>query len=518
MSRDMEKKRRFGTRSEDEAVQDCWASVTNINGPCDPLHLSVVMRFRSLSRYGTTLESTMDGRCPRPWKGLMDWVLHADKGETTADASRRGIAEPTVSQLQDWEGLNRYAHAELTIISVCLNKYGVKETIMMRDRRDAVLTQRTGAEELALSQETFYILSKLTGGHEEAEQALLRLPIWSRHLLMTPSTALDVCLVQVEEGNVNHFCSPEDSEWGFRARAVVNYVLSSFNETRYGYLPEILYNPNLRHLSVDVTKTPETETARAQARTAAQTVFGEAGVLDLLKTMKRLPEHLREKMVTPLARVAQLQEAVQVRTLEEEAVPEDSQWCRYVEFLAEHILDLPSACSRRTLRDGSTTDHAHTTLSELWDLYRKITQEMPQRCATAEGALKCMRPIVPATWSLADIFRGCYARIQAGTLPHSAASDFSWDIRMMEMKNFTGQLKGVMKFREARIQQFRAGQELAVFVPLLRHGGSPSYSSAVRETPTETSLRGGIAPPHGTVISLWRGLREQTGPSRAHDV
>jgi hypothetical protein len=174
----------------------------------------------------------------------------------------------------------------MTTISVYLTKFGVKETIMMRDRRDVVLTQRTAAEEHALAQETFYILSKLTGGREEAEQALRRMPIWSRHLRMTPSIVLDVCLVQVEEGNVNHFCSEEDSEWSFRVNTVINEVLSDFDETRYGHLPGIPYNPNLRHLSVDVTKPPGTATARAQARAAAQTVFGEMGTLDLLETMK----------------------------------------------------------------------------------------------------------------------------------------------------------------------------------------------------------------------------------------
>ena len=117
-------------------------------------------------------------------------------------------------------------------------------------------------------------------------------------------------------------------------------------------------------------------------------------------------------MVAPLARVAQLQEAVQAGTLEEEAVPEDSPWCRYVEYLVVHILDLASVLSRRTLRDERTTDQAHTTLSELHKLVRKISLEKPPRCFTVEGAINCMRLIVPDDWSLADIIGGCYRHIQ----------------------------------------------------------------------------------------------------------
>ena len=369
--------------------------MTNVNGQSDPGPLSTATRFREMARAGVSLERTMQGKRPRIWSWLLDWVQHADKGQTTADAARRGIAEPTSAQQQEWEDINRYAYAEMTTISVYMTKFGVKETVMMMDRRDVLVSRRTAVEEHILAQETFFILREYTGGPEEAEQALRRMPIWCRHLMMTPSTILDVCLVQVEEGNVNHFSSEEDSEWSFRVRAVVNDILSDFDETKYGHLPEIIYNTNLRHLSADVTKPPATAAAKVQARAASRTVFGSAGTFSLLAMLKKLPGHLREMMVAPLERVAQLQGAVQASTLEAEAVPEDSAWCRYAEYAVVHVLNLTSEFSRRTLRDGRTTDQAHTTLSELHEVTRKISLEKPQRCSTVEGALNCMRLIIP---------------------------------------------------------------------------------------------------------------------------
>ena len=133
-----------------------------------------------------------------------------------------GIAEPTAARQKEWEDTNNYAMAELTAISAYLTRFGVKETIMMRDCRDVLVPGRTGVEEHVLAQETFFILCKYTGGAQEAEQALRRNPIWCRHRLMNPSTLLDVCLVQTQEGNLNHFCSSEDSEWSLRVHALVN--------------------------------------------------------------------------------------------------------------------------------------------------------------------------------------------------------------------------------------------------------------------------------------------------------
>ena len=177
-------------------------------------------------------------------------------------------------------------------------------------------------------------------------------------------------------------------------RAMINTVISDFDETKYGHLPAIIYD-RVRYLSVDVTKPSTTPIAHAQAQAAARTVFGFAGTCSLLTEVKKLPGDMRLKMVTPLERIAQVQEAVQAGTLEAEAAHEDSPWCRYGELLVQHILDLTAEFSRRTLRDGSSTDQVHTTLSELHELVRKLSLGKPPRCTTVEGAIDCMRLIVP---------------------------------------------------------------------------------------------------------------------------
>ena len=67
---------------------------------------------------------------------------------------------------------------------------------MMRDRRDVLLSGRTGVEEHVLTQETYFILNQYTGGAYEVEQALRRMPIYCQHRLMSTSAILDLCLVQ----------------------------------------------------------------------------------------------------------------------------------------------------------------------------------------------------------------------------------------------------------------------------------------------------------------------------------
>ena len=113
-----------------------------------------------------------------------------------------------------------------------------------------------------------------------------------------------------------------------------------------------------------------------------------------------------------------------------------------------------------------------------------------------------MRLIVPEDWSVADIMRGCLRHFETGTLPNNGASDYSWDVVMMGQKNLLGQLEAVKKMQDARERRDRAGRALIVIVPPLQEGGSPSYSAPVKETATETTLRSGIAPPHGIVITV----------------
>ena len=223
---------------------------------------------------------------------------------------------------------------------------------------------------------------------------------------------------------MTHFCTPEDSGCSLRVRTIINTVLGDFDETKYGHLQVIIHDPHLRHVLVDVTKPSMSPTAHAQAQAAARTVFGCAGTSSLLTAVKKIPGHMRLTMVPPLKRIAQVQEAVQAGTLEAEAAPEDIVWCRYCEHLVQHILGLVTEFSRRSLRDGSTTDQAHTSLSELHDIVRKISLEKPPRCFTVEGAINCMRLIVPEDWSKADILRGCLRHVQTGTLPNDGASDY----------------------------------------------------------------------------------------------
>ena len=92
----------------------------------------------------------------------MNWLMHADTGQTTAGATRMGAAEPR--GLQQKEDINYYALAELDAISAYITRFRVIETIMMRDRRDVLVSGRTGVEEHVLAQETYFILSKYTGG------------------------------------------------------------------------------------------------------------------------------------------------------------------------------------------------------------------------------------------------------------------------------------------------------------------------------------------------------------------
>jgi hypothetical protein len=284
----------------------------------------------------------MHAKRPKVWAGLMNWLMHADTGQTTSEATRMGAAEPTGLQQREWEDINHYAMAELNAISAYITRFGVIEAIMMRDRRDVLVSGRTGVEEHVLAQETYFILCEYTGGGYEAEQALRRMQIWCQHRLMSASTILDLCLMQTQDGHVAHYRAPEDSGWSLRVRAMINTIRSDFDETKYGHLPAIIYDRKLRYLSVDVTKPSTTPIAHAQAQAAARTVFGFAGTCSLLTAVKKLPGEMRLKMVTPLERIAQVQEAVQAGTLEAEAAPEDTPWCRYCELLVQHILDLSS--------------------------------------------------------------------------------------------------------------------------------------------------------------------------------
>ena len=129
--------------------------------------------------------------------------------------------------------------------------------------------------------------------------------------------------------------------------------------------------------------------------------------------------------------------------------------------------------------------------------------------------MNCMRLSVPDDWSKADILRGTLRQIQTGTLPNSAASDYSWDVQMMGMKNLLGQLEAVKRMLDARKNRDRAGLRLVVIAPPLREGGQPSYTEPIEETASETSLRADLAPSHATVIAI-NGEEYGWGRERLH--
>ena len=206
---------------------------------------------------------SMHGKRPVVWTGIMKWLDHAVSGRTAAEATGIEVAKPTADQQREWEDTNNYALATLDTISAHLSNFKVMETIIMRERRDSRMTRRTVVEDHGLGQETYFILQQFAGGNYEVEQALRRMTEYWQRRLMTTSSILDLCLVQTQCGHLNHFCAPEDSAWSVRVKNIVHTMLT--DETKYGHLPEIIDDPFLQHLSVDVTRPSMSPIAHAQA-------------------------------------------------------------------------------------------------------------------------------------------------------------------------------------------------------------------------------------------------------------
>ena len=89
---DDEVSRRYGSPSGDMDMERWWSPEINVNGQNDPVAFCAVLRFRELRRAGDGLCVAMHAKRPGVWAGLMNWLIDADTGQTTADATRMGVA------------------------------------------------------------------------------------------------------------------------------------------------------------------------------------------------------------------------------------------------------------------------------------------------------------------------------------------------------------------------------------------------------------------------------------------
>ena len=185
--------KRYGSAAGDLAMKKWWSPDAKVNGQRDPLSFGALLGYRELRRGGNGVRLSMHGKRPVIWTGIMNWLDHAVSGQTTAEATGTGVAEPTADQQRDWKDTNDYALATLDTISACISNFGVINTIIMRERRESRMVRRTGNEEHALRQETYFILQQFAGGAYEVEQALRRMTEYCQHRLMTTSAILDLC-------------------------------------------------------------------------------------------------------------------------------------------------------------------------------------------------------------------------------------------------------------------------------------------------------------------------------------
>ena len=95
---DDEVSRRYSSAPGDMHMERWWLPEINVNGHNDPVAFRAVLRLRELRRAGDGLCVTMHAKRPGIWVGLMNWLIHADTGQTTADATRTGVAEPTAER------------------------------------------------------------------------------------------------------------------------------------------------------------------------------------------------------------------------------------------------------------------------------------------------------------------------------------------------------------------------------------------------------------------------------------
>ena len=146
-----------------------------VNGVSDPTSLYTLLKWREANRNGEEVRRTMCKLEPQPWKGIMENMEHMQSQQASATASREDAPLPSAAKQRRWANICNSAADALDTISTYISNYGIIQNIIMRDRWDLRLTQRTFQQERTNWQETYWILKRVTGGDFEAKQALLRL-------------------------------------------------------------------------------------------------------------------------------------------------------------------------------------------------------------------------------------------------------------------------------------------------------------------------------------------------------